>query len=180
MTPIQASSDQLVSIDALRRRIGAPDCPVPIDARTAEDFAADPRFIPGSVRRPGLDVRAWASEFTGKSTVVYCQRGLKISQGAAAYLRLAGAQAVALEGGFESWREAGLALVPEAAIGSRDDQGRTHWVTRARPKVDRIACPWLIRRFIDRDAVFLFVQASEVLAVAERFGATPFDTEGAV
>jgi hypothetical protein len=57
-------------------------------------------------------------------------------------------------------------------------QGHTLWVTRARPKVDRIACPWLIRRFIDPGAVFLFVAASEVAAVAERFGATPFDIEG--
>jgi len=51
------------------------------------------------------------------------------------------------------------------------------WVTRARPKTDRIACPWLIRRFVDLDAVFLFVSPSEVLPVAERFGATPFDVD---
>jgi hypothetical protein len=51
-------------------------------------------------------------------------------------------------------------------------------VTRARPKVDRIACPWLIRRFVDPGAVFLFVAPAEVPAVAERFGATPFDVEG--
>jgi hypothetical protein len=60
----------------------------------------------------------------------------------------------------------------------RDPQGRTIWVTRARPKIARIACPWLIRRFVDPGAVFLFVAPSEVLAVAERFGATPFDIEG--
>jgi hypothetical protein len=51
-------------------------------------------------------------------------------------------------------------------------------VTRARPKVDRIACPWLIRRFLDPRAVFLFVAAGEVAAVADRFQATPFDIEG--
>lgn len=49
------------------------------------------------------------------------------------------------------------------------------WVTRERPKVDRVACPWLIRRFVDRDAVFLYVPKDEVLAVAEREHATPFD-----
>ena len=59
----------------------------------------------------------------------------------------------------------------------RDAQGRTVWVTRARPKIDRIACPWLIRRFVDPDAVFLFVAPSEVVAVGERFNATPFDIE---
>ena len=46
----------------------------------------------------------------------------------------------------------------------RDAQGRTVWVTRARPKIDRIACPWLIRRFVDPNAVFLFVAPSEVVA----------------
>ena len=63
-------------------------------------------------------------------------------------------------------------------IPPRNAEGRTVWVTRARPKVDRIACPWLIRRFVDPDAVFLFVAPSEVAGVAERFGATPFDVEG--
>ena len=49
------------------------------------------------------------------------------------------------------------------------------WVTRERPKVDRIACPWLIKRFVDREAEFLYVPGDQVLAVAEREGATPFD-----
>ena len=57
-------------------------------------------------------------------------------------------------------------------------EGRTVWVTRERPKIDRIACPWLIRRFIDPEAVFLFVAASEVPAVAQGFNAVPFDIEG--
>ena len=49
------------------------------------------------------------------------------------------------------------------------------WVTRERPKIDRIACPWLITRFIDKDAEFLYVPADQVLAVAETSGATPYD-----
>jgi hypothetical protein len=53
------------------------------------------------------------------------------------------------------------------------------WVTRERPKTDRIACPWLIRRFIDRDAEFLYVPVDDVLAVAEREGAHSFDAPGA-
>ncbi len=52
------------------------------------------------------------------------------------------------------------------------------WVTRERPKIDRIACPWLIARFIDREPEFLYVPAGEVLAVAERSGATPYDVPG--
>jgi hypothetical protein len=53
------------------------------------------------------------------------------------------------------------------------------WVTRARPKVDRVACPWLIRRFVDKEAEFLYVPPDQVAAVAKREGATPFDVPGA-
>lgn len=52
------------------------------------------------------------------------------------------------------------------------------WVTRERPKIDRIACPWLITRFIDKDAEFLYVPAEQVLAVAAETGATPYDIPG--
>ena len=53
------------------------------------------------------------------------------------------------------------------------------WVTRARPMVDRIACPWLIQRFVDREAEFLYVPADQVLTVAEQEGAIPYDVPGA-
>jgi len=159
-------------------QIGAAGCPIIVDTRTDEDFAADPRLIPTALRRPGLRAAEWAESFAGSSVVIYCDRGLKISQGAAAWLRHAGAAAGSLDGGFQAWKAAGLPLVPEAKLPPRDAQDRTLWVTRARPKIDRIACPWLIRRFVDPSAVFLFVEASQVAAVADRFGATPFDIEG--
>jgi rhodanese-related sulfurtransferase len=168
----------IVTTPQLARRIGLPDAPVLIDLRTDEDAAADPRFIPGAIRRSHRDVADWAGGFAGRDSVVVCQKGLKLSQGAAAWLRHAGAAAESLEGGFEGWRDAGLPLVVPTHVPPRDAQGRTLWVTRARPKVDRIACPWLIRRFVDPGAVVLFVAPSEVTAVADRFGATPFDIEG--
>jgi len=52
------------------------------------------------------------------------------------------------------------------------------WITRERPKIDRVACPWLIKRFIDRDAEFLFVPPGEVVKRAAETGAVPFDVEG--
>ena len=52
------------------------------------------------------------------------------------------------------------------------------WVTRERPKIDRIACPWLIARFIDKDAEFLYVPAADVLSVASETGAIPYDIPG--
>jgi len=168
-----------ISVDKLARLIGTPKCPVLIDVQTNEDFAADPRLIPGAVRRPWSQASEWAREFTGRSVVVICQKGLKISQGVAAWLRHEGIPADSLDGGALAWAQAGLPMVTEAVLPPRDTQGRTIWVTRARPKVDRIACPWLIRRFVDPQAVFLFVTASEVPAVARQFGAAAFDIESA-
>nr|WP_298683319.1 sulfurtransferase/chromate resistance protein [uncultured Dongia sp.] len=162
----------------LSRRIGLPDAPIIIDVRDDEDYASDPRSVPTAIRRDYRSVADWAPSFAGKTTIVTCQRGLKLSQGVAAWLRQAGAGAESLEGGHEAWvADKGL-LVRNEALPAGGQDGRTVWVTRARPKIDRIACPWLIRRFIDRDAVFLYVAQSEVPAVAERFGATPFDIDG--
>ncbi len=172
------SSISTISIDKLARLIGMPKCPVLIDVQTNEDFAADPRLIPGAIRRPWFEAPNWAKEFAGQSAIVICQKGLKISQGVAAWLRHEGIPADSLDGGALAWAQAGLPMVPEAKLPPRDAQGRTMWVTRARPKVDRIACPWLICRFVDPHAVFLFVTPSEVPAVAQQFGAAPFDIEG--
>jgi len=167
-----------ISPDKLLKLIGTPGGPAIIDVRTAEDFAADPRLVPGAIRRDFITVADWAPAFAGQKAVVLCHRGQKLSEGVAAWLRQAGAEAELLDGGAQGWAAAGHPLVPEAALPPRDAHGRTVWVTRARPKVDRIACPWLIRRFVDPHAVFLFVTPSEVPGVAERFAATPFDVEG--
>jgi rhodanese-related sulfurtransferase len=172
------SSFNTISAEKLARLVGTPKCPVLIDVRTDEDFASDFYLIPGSIRRPFGTVSEWAHEFTGRSAIVICQKGLKLSHGVAAWLRHAGVPADTLEGGTLAWAQAGLPTVPVARIPPRDPQGRTIWVTRSRPKIDRIACPWLIRRFVDPDAVFLFVPTSEVAGVVERFKATPFDIEG--
>ena len=172
------SSFNTISAEKLARLIGTPKCPVLVDVRTDEDFASDPRLVPGSIRRPFAQVADWDHELTGRAAIVVCQKGLKLSHGAAAWLRHAGIPADSLEGGALAWAQAQLPMVPAARIPPLDPQGRTIWVTRSRPKIDRIACPWLIRRFIDPGAVFLFVPTSEVQGVAERFSATPFDIEG--
>ncbi len=172
------SSNISISAAQLSKLIGLPDAPVIIDVRIPDDVAADPRRLPGSDSRSHTDVSVWANAYAGQRVVVSCQRGLKLSEGVAAWLRHHGVAAENLTGGFEAWRDAGGLLLRGAALPPRDAAGRSVWVTRTRPKVDRIACPWLIRRFVDRHAVFLFVSPSEVAAVAERFAATPFDIEG--
>jgi rhodanese-related sulfurtransferase len=161
----------------LQRLIGLPDSPLILDVRVPDDIAEDPRMLPGSIRRDWQGCAAWTPQLAGRQVVVLCQRGLKLSQGVAAWLRHAGAEAESLEGGFEAWRDSGAPLLRTERLPPRDAEGRSLWVTRTRPKVDRIACPWLIRRFVDPSAVFLFVAPTEVLAVADRFGATPFDVE---
>ncbi len=175
--PRLRTTDQ-ITVGQLTHRIGLSDSPVLIDVRIDEDHSADPRDFPGAIRGDFRTVAAWAVELANRETVVACQRGHKLSQGAAAWLRHEGVPARSLEGGFEAWRDAGAPLVRSEAVPPRDARGRTVWVTRTRPKIDRIACPWLIRRFVDPGAVFLFVAASEVQAVADRFGAMPFDIEG--
>jgi rhodanese-related sulfurtransferase len=173
------SSFNTISAEKLARLIGVPHGPELIDVRAKEDFAADPRFIPGAIRRPHETASSWAQEFAGRSTVVICEKGQKLSEGVAAWLRHAGSPAAeVLGGGHAAWAQARLPLVPESKLPPRDPQGRTVWVTRSRPKIDRIACPWLIRRFVDPAAVFLFVSPPEVPAVAERFNGAPFDIEG--
>jgi rhodanese-related sulfurtransferase len=172
------SSTNSISVEKLARLVGTPKSPVLIDVRTEEDFDADPRLIPASIRRSHKATPLWAHDLAGRSAVIVCQQGLKLSEGTAAWLRHEGVPADSLDGGFEAWSRAELPLVPVARLPPRDDRGRTLWVTRSRPKIDRIACPWLIRRFVDPGAVFLFVAPAEVTGVADRFGATPFDVEG--
>lgn len=170
-------SPTTISVDKLSRLFGTPSCPALIDVRTDEDYAADRRLVPGSVRRPHASASDWSSTLDASSAIVICQKGRKLSEGVAAWLRHGDIAAEALEGGFEAWAAAGHPVVSAERIPVRDRNGGTVWVTRARPKIDRIACPWLIRRFIDPEAVFLFVAPQEVEAVAERFNATPFDVE---
>jgi rhodanese-related sulfurtransferase len=173
------SSFNSISADKLWRLVGVPHGPALIDVRNKDAFAADPRFVPSAMRRSHETVSSWARELAGRATVAICENGRGQSEGVAAWLRGCGvASAEVLAGGHEAWAQAGLPLVPEGKLPPRDSQGRTVWVTRSRPKIDRIACPWLIRRFVDPSAVFLFVAPAEVQSVAERFSGAPFDIEG--
>lgn len=161
-----------ISPNILMRRIGTPDCPVIIDVRIDADFDADAALIPTAVRWPLNDMSGLSRQLTGKDVILVCHKGLKISHGAAAVLRCDGINAQVLDGGMVAWRENDLPCIDPAVLPAMPST----WVTRHRPKVDRIACAWLIRRFVDPNARFLFVPPSEVNAVADRFDATAFDT----
>ena len=96
-----------ITVPQLSRLIGLPTSPAIIDVRTDEDFAADPRLTPGSTRRDFRTVPQWAAAYAGRDVIVTCQRGLKLSQGAAAWLRHEGIDAQSLDGGFEAWQSGG-------------------------------------------------------------------------
>ncbi|MBT8414745.1 MAG: chromate resistance protein [Boseongicola sp.] len=168
-----------ITVAQLNRLIGTPECPDIVDLSINANFDTDPHLIPGAFRHPHTDPGGLRARLVNQKCVVVCQKGAKLSQGMAAWLRSDGVAAEYLSGGNLGWRDApDTDRIPAAAIPPTPD-GTTVWVTRHRPKIDRIACPWLIRRFVDRSAQFLFVSPGEVANVAERFGATPFDVPDA-
>ena len=168
-----------ITCDKLGKLIGTPRCPVLLDVRADRVRGGDPRLVPGARPLAEADAgpAALAAALPGPAVVI-CAEGHRRSQGVAAWLRAEGVAAEYLEGGQAAWAEAGLPLVDPRPITARDAQGRSLWVTRSRPKIDRIACPWLIRRFVDPRAVFLYVAPAEVVGVAELMGAMPYDIEG--
>jgi rhodanese-related sulfurtransferase len=169
-----------ITVAQLSRLVGLPDAPPLVDVRTVDEYQADPRLLPAAQHQASGDVASWSRRYSGQSLVVLCQRGGPPSQAVAAWLRHTGLGAQTLEGGYEAWRENRQPLVRANKVPRRDGDGRTLWVARARPKVVRIACPWLIRRFIDSRAVFLFVPPGEVAGVANHAQASPFDVDGAL
>ena len=158
-----------ISPDKLARLIALPGSPRILDVRESPMEA-----IPGSLISNLNDPRGRDQALKG-SLVVVDHDGAGSSVAAAAILRSDGVSAEILDGGFAAWQAAGFPTVSFAHLPRRHDDGRTWWVTRARPKVDRIACPWLVRRFVDPYARFLFVAPGEVLNVAASHKAEPFD-----
>ncbi|RPI47102.1 MAG: sulfurtransferase [Betaproteobacteria bacterium] len=164
--------DAAISTQQLSVRLASETPPLVIDVRRELVFRGAPDLIAGALRRDPDRVDAWAEEIPpAASVVVYCVHGQQVSQNAATALRDRGREARYLDHGIEGWRETG------GPVQGKPQGSATRWVTRERPKIDRIACPWLIARFIDRDAEFLYVPAPEVRAVAAARTATAFDIE---
>jgi len=154
--------DASITSSALQEALRTGRPPLVIDVRKPPAYLAATDMIRGALRRDPAAVADWGPALPkGSDVVVYCVHGHEVSQGVAKAL---GARY--LEGGIERWRDERM---PKPA------GAPTRWVTRERPKVDRIACPWLIRRFIDRDAEFLYVPAADVLRVAAERSAVPYD-----
>ncbi|MBL0918313.1 MAG: chromate resistance protein [Hydrogenophaga sp.] len=177
--------DLFISRRALADRLGHPDAPFILDVRR------EARFAPGE-HRVAAALRALPPSEPVRDVVVYCVHGHEVSQQAARELRAAGRRAWVLEGGIEGGEPgvdaaafvARVRAEPLPRVRQRRDLGVTgeapsQWITRERPRIDRIACPWLVRRFIDPRAVFHFAPTAEVLARARALVAVAFDIPGA-
>jgi rhodanese-related sulfurtransferase len=162
-----------ISVSELQSRLAAKDSPVVIDVRRQAAFLADEKLLGGALRRDPEHLDAWSKSLpSGGEFVVYCVRGHEVSQDAARGLASRGITARYLEGGLGAWIDAG------GGIDSKPRGASTRWVTRERPKIDRIACPWLIARFVDADAEFVYVPTSRVLEAAAAQDAIPYDIPG--
>lgn len=150
--------------------IGSATAPIVIDVRQREDFDADDAQIVGAIRRLPDQIDRWRHGIPkDRPVLVYCAHGDQVSQGVAGALAETGADAGYIEGGIAAWREQGLPTC------RRVNPTPSKWVTRERPTIDRIACPWLVSRFVDPEAEFIYVPAATVMETAKRTGATPYD-----
>jgi len=162
---------EAITHETLRSALESAAPPLVIDVRRKAAFLAAGELLCGALRRDPETIDAWAAQLPRASrVVVYCAHGREVSQRAAAELERRGLRAAFLEGGIEAgWRAHG------GALDAKPIGASSRWVTRERPKIDRIACPWLISRFVDPEAEFLYVPPSEVLRTASAHGATPYD-----
>ena len=164
------ASPELVSVAELQSAIRGSSPPLIIDVRAHAAFQGATELIEGALWRDPERVAEWACELPRASrVVVYCVHGGEVSQGVAKALREIGPAAQFLRGGIEDWKAAGGALDRKPALAN------TRWVTRERPKIDRVACPWLLARFVDPEAEFLYVPANQVLETANQRDAVPYD-----
>jgi rhodanese-related sulfurtransferase len=162
------------SRESIYARLGLPDAPMLVDARRETDFIANRRMIPGALRGDPADIAQWARGLLRARPVsVYCSDGAGLSASVADKLKLHGYSAAVLKGGLQEWISGGYATIQVRS--ELRVPGGSRWVTRERPKIDRLACPWLIRRFIDPDALFFYAPAHRVRADAVALAAEPYD-----
>ena len=159
--------------------LGTAQAPFVLDVRRDERFLESDRIVPGARRCAPDDVARFAGTLPPGDVVVYCVHGLEIGEKAGAELRAAGWHARFLAGGIEGLIEARLPTLRKRADLGVTGERPSRWITRERPKIDRIACPWLVARFIDPRAEFFYVPVAQVLDEAKRLGAVAYDLPGA-
>jgi rhodanese-related sulfurtransferase len=170
------SPGYFISPEDLWNSIATPQAPQIVDVRRYDVFEQSPDLLPGAAWRDAGKARQWSVDIDRtRKIVVACKAGHELSQSAVAQLRADGFDARVLEAGYEGWAKADLPFVAKTELDRIAPKRPSLWVTRRRPKIDRVACPWLIRRFLDPDARIMFVDPAEVPNVARETGAIPFD-----
>ncbi|MES2937482.1 MAG: chromate resistance protein ChrB domain-containing protein [Pseudomonadota bacterium] len=189
---MDTAQDLSISRSQLRSLIGRPGAPLVLDVRRPPRFNESDQLIAGARHCAPEDVEAFARSQPPRDAVVYCVHGHDVGRDAAQALRRAGWTARFLAGGLEGGEDgvdaagdiAQWRAQPLPTIRKRPDLGvsgerPSRWITRARPKIDRVACPWLVLRFIDPQAEFFYVPAEQVFEEARRLQAVPYDIPGA-
>ena len=160
----------------LWRQIGTTDAPQLIDVRRRDIYESTPGVLPASIWQKPTEFARWSPALDrSRPIVIACKAGKELSQFITAELRGAGYKAAMLEGGSLAWSDAGLPMVDRKTLERFAPRRPSVWVTRRRPKIDRVACPWLIRRFLDTNAKILFVDPAYVKESAAEVSGIPFD-----
>ena len=176
---VMASAGYFISPNELWSLIGSARAPQIVDTRKRAVYDSAPGLIPGATWRDIADIDRWSAGLDRDRPIVFCCRFAHyMSQIPVAQLRGEGTDARVLAGGYAAWIEVKLPLVNKATLDRLAPKRPSLWVTRRRPKIDRVACPWLIRRFIDPQARILYVDPDQVAEVARETGAIAFDIEG--
>jgi rhodanese-related sulfurtransferase len=168
----------MITPQDLFAKIGRDSWPLVLDVRPPKEMAALPRFLPAA-RPAGPESPGPLGGISKKTRIVaYGTDGDGRSVEAATRLRKQGFRAEALAGGLKAWIAAGGPTVGPAAARLRQKRQPSRWVTRERPKIDRVACPWLVRRFLDPDAKVFYADPARIPAAARKHRAVPFDIPG--
>lgn len=181
-----------VSPAQFNARLGRADAPLVLDVRRRPKFTESPRLLAGAQYCAPEDLSAFIAANPAREVLVYCVYGHNVSDDAAAVLNAAGWHACRLAGGIEGGQDgeddaaqiAQWRAQPPLTLAKRADWGVTgerpsRWITREHPKIDRIACLWLIRRFVDPRAEFFYEPTAQVLEQAAQRDAVAYDIPGA-
>jgi rhodanese-related sulfurtransferase len=163
-----------LNAQALYAKLGLQRAVFVVDVRDEQECRAQPRMIPGALRRDAARVSEWLDDLPRTPLAVICDAtGQDTARDVVQQIAAGGHPTGVLAGGIAGWIEAGYPTVR-----MRDElstPGGSRWITRERPKIDRLACPWLVRRFIDPDAQFFYTPPHRVRADAKVLGAEPYD-----
>lgn len=162
--------NSITSIE-LNKLVNSTNPPLIIDVRRKPAFLSSSEMMIGALRRDPETINEWSKNLPlEQKIIVYCVKGHEVSQNASKFLRDTGRKSRFVVGGLEEgWKAEKLPTL------TKPKNSGTSWVTREKPKIDRVACPWLVSRFVDSEAQILFVPSENVKLTASEKSFIPFD-----